>query len=123
MVRKFENLRNDKRNGAQFAYILDSITHEGTDREKVAALLDEFRAEFDYDYNRRKYPNLAQRVGAWLQGLGGSISVAFADFDIIEQGKAWGYCRNDYEAGRFVADWWNVCGYRCVQLWQAAGLL
>lgn len=123
MARKFENLRNDKRNGTQFAYILDSITHEGTDREKVAALLEEFRTEFDYDYNRRKYPNLAQRVGAWLQGLGGSISIAFSDFDIIKQGKSWGYCRNDYESGRFVTDWWNVCGWRLVQLWQAAGLL
>ena len=42
MARIFENLRNDKRNGAQFAYILDSIDHEGCDREKVAYFFECF---------------------------------------------------------------------------------
>lgn len=122
MARKFENLRNDKRNGAQFAYILDSIDHEGSDREKVAYFFECFTQEFDFDYNRRRYPNTAERIGEYLQGLPGCCSVAFSDWAIEQQGRAWGYCGDAKKSARFVANWWRVLGARLVTLKEAAGV-
>lgn len=120
MARNFENLRNDKRNGAQFAYVLDSIDHEGSDREKVAYFFECFTQEFDFDYNRRRYPNTAERIGEYLQGLPSCCSVAFSDWDIEQQGKKWGFCGGAKKSARFVANWWRILGARLVTLKEAA---
>jgi hypothetical protein len=75
MARNFNNLRNDKRNGAQFAYLLDAIfdpeTGEqfATDADAVRYIWARFNEEFNHEYNRRRYPNLSQRVGEWFAGL------------------------------------------------------
>ena len=87
MARNFENLRNDKRNGKQFAYILDSIDHEGSDREKLAYFFECFAEEFDHEYTRRRWPNLAERNGQYLQGLPSCCAVAFRYWAISEQGR------------------------------------
>ena len=122
MARKFENLRDDKRKGMQFAYILDSIDHEGSDREKVAHFFECFAQEFDFDYNRRSRPNLAERIGEYLQGLPGCCSIAFSNWAIEQQGREWGYCGDAKKAARFIANWWRVMGSRLVTLKEAAGI-
>ena len=122
MARVLENLRNDKRNGKQFAYILDSIDHEGSDREKVAYFFACFAKEFDFDYNRRRWPNMAERIGEYLQGLPSCCSIAFSNWAIEKQGREWGYCGDAEKAARFIADWWRVMGARLVTLKEAAGI-
>ena len=122
MARNFENLRNDKRNGAQFAYILDSINHEGSDREKVSYFFECFMQEFDFDYNRRRYPNTADRIGEYLQGLPSCCSVAFTYWDIEQQGKKWGFCGDDKKTANFINNWFQVLGSRLVALIEAAGI-
>ena len=104
MARRFENLRNDKRNGNQYAYLLDAIhnpeTGENytTDAEAVRAAWAQFCKEFNHEYNRRRYPNLSQRVGEWFAGLPSGVGIAYTYADIISTGQAWGYCQTDKKA-------------------------
>jgi hypothetical protein len=128
MARKFENLRNDKRNGAQFAYLLNSLydpeTGEGypTDADAVRAVWARFCEEFNYEYNRRRYPNLSQRMGEWFAGLPSGVGIAYASGDIEQVGRSWGYCQTEAKAAKFCADWFGVLGWRFVQMAQALGL-
>ena len=128
MVRKFENLRNDKRNGKQFAYLLDAIHNPDTgkafasDAEAVRYMWERFNEEYNHEYNRRRYPNLSQRVGCWFACLPTGVGIAYTNANITAIGQAWGYCRNDYEVERFVRDWFFVMGWRFVQMVQALGL-
>lgn len=128
MARRFENLRNDKRNGKQFAYLLDAIHNPetgenyGSDAEAVRAAWAQFCEEFNHEYNRKKYPNLSQRVGEWFAGLPSGVGIAYTYADIIATGQAWGYCQTDKKAEKFCADWFGVLGWRFVQMAQALGL-
>lgn len=128
MARNFNNLRNDKRNGKQFAYLLDAMYNAETgeafasDAEAVRAIWAQFCEEFNHEYNRKIYPNLSERVGQWLQGLPSGLALTYWDSEIIEFGKAWGYCQTEKEAGEFVARWWSVLGSRLVTMAEALAL-
>ena len=122
MARNFENLRNDKRNGAQYAYIFDSIDHEGSDREKIAYFYNCFLNEFDFEYNRRRWPNTAVRIGEYLQGLPSCCSVAFTYLEVEQQGKKWGFCGDDKKTAKFINNWFKMLGVRLVTLIEAAGV-
>lgn len=126
---KFENLRNDKRTGAQFAYVLDSIfdpeTGEqfATDLDAARAAWEMFDSEKNSIWDRKQYPRLSERVGQWLQGLPSGVAIAFSNSDIIDTGRAWGYCQTDKKTAEFVNNWFTNLGFRFVQVWTAAGLL
>lgn len=122
MARNFENLRNDKQNGAQYAYILDSINHEGNDREKIAYFFECFAEEFNHGYNRRRYPNISERIGQYLQGLPSCCSVAFTYYDIEQIGRAWGFCGDERKTANFINKWFVVLGARLATLKEAAGI-
>lgn len=128
MARKFENFRNDKRNGNQFSYLLDSIYNPETgenynnDADAIRAAWAQFCEEYNHAYNIRLYPNLSQRVGSWFQGLPSGINIAFTYADIIATGQTWGYCQTEKKAERFCENWFQMLGLRFVQLAQALGL-
>ncbi|MBO7221223.1 MAG: hypothetical protein J6V21_08620 [Alistipes sp.] len=128
MARRFENLRNDKRNGKQYAYLLDAIYNPETgkafasDAEAVRYMWEQFKEEYNHEYNRRRYPNLSQRVGEWFAGLPSGVDIAYWHSDIIEIGKAWGYCQTDRKAEKFCADWFGALGWLFVNMAQALGL-
>lgn len=128
MARNFNNLRNDKRNGAQFAYLLDAIYNPdtgeqfATDADAVRYIWGRFNEEFNHEYNRRRCPNLSQRVGEWFAGLPSGVSIAFTYCDIEQVGKSWGYCQTERKAEKFCADWFGVLGLRFVQMVEALGL-
>lgn len=90
------NPRNYRRDGLQFAYVLDIIDVEDygmtatTDSEKVRAFFEIYNEEYDNQHNRRLYPNECQRLANYIQGLPSCISIAFTNYDISEQLKAWG---------------------------------
>lgn len=122
---KIESMKQNKRNGKQFSYLLDALYNPETgesyksDADAVRATWLQFNEEFNHDYNRKRYPNLSERVGEWFAGLPSGVSIAYTYADIIATGQAWGYCQTDKKAEKFCADWFRVLGLRFVQMVQA----
>lgn len=104
----------------QPAYLLDCIEKSGkasdeditfaSDAEKVRFFFDTFCDEFNNAYNKKRLPNLGERIADYLQGLPSCISLPFTYTDIIEQGKTWGFCKTEKEAEVFCESWFKVCG-------------
>lgn len=122
-----KDLRNNKRYGEQFAYVLDAIyaeseetgeeiTSQLTDKQKVEWVFRQFDIEFNYDYNKKRYPNEQERLANYLQGLPSCINIAFSDYDIKQLGKSWGYCKTEKKAAEFVGRWFSVMAFRLLQL-------
>ena len=115
-----ENLRLNKRFGVQFNYLLDSINTEigenVTDKEKINFVFDTFNNEYNDAYNKRRYPNECERLANYLRGLPSCIHIAFSDYDIIQIGKSWGYCKTPKQEANFVNNWWSVMAFRLIQM-------
>lgn len=119
-----KNIRDYKVNGKQFAYVLDAICvydYEGTeleatDKECVKYFFDCFESEFNFEYNRRRYPNLQNRINEYLKGLPSCIRIAFENYKIAEIGKSWGYCKNERKEAQFIENWFSVIAFRLIQL-------
>ena len=120
-------IRDRKTNGKQFAYILDDVLtgeqFDGlNDAEKINAFLNQFRDEFNYEYNRRRYPNPARRIGEYLQGLPTGVNIDYWYDAIIERLQSFGirisYLHNgEYDARtwKMLNNWFTVCGQRILQ--------
>ena len=127
-------IRDRKVNGKQFAYILDDVLtgeqFEGlTDAEKINVFLQQFNEEFNYEYNRRCYPNPAARIGEWLQGLPTGINIDYIHCDIVARLESFGirisYLRNgDWDARTYgmINDWFKMCGLRIIQAAEILGV-
>ena len=86
-----ENLRNDKRNGKQFAYILDSINHEGNDSEKLTHFFQCFSKEYKKDLTKLEYPDyFVNHVAEYLKTQPICCTVAVTNASIKEIGSKWG---------------------------------
>lgn len=48
----------------------------------IEELFNNFESEFNHEYNKKRYPNLTQRVGQWLSGLPNYIDIPFYYWDI-----------------------------------------
>lgn len=120
-----KNVREDKRFGVQFAYVLDSIYVENENGDEITGLTDEqkvqwvfghFDREFNYENNKRRYPNEQERLKNWLQGLPSCINLAYINYDIKQLGKSWGFCQTEVKAAKFVENWFSVMALRLLQL-------
>ena len=111
-----KNLREYKNTGVQYAYVLDAIDHDGGDAEKIRYFFANYEIEFNTAYNKKRYPNEAQRIGQYLQGLPSCINIAYWDQDIVEMGKAWGYCKNKRAELNFTQSWFSTLGSRLLKL-------
>lgn len=116
-----KDLRLNKRFGVQFGYLLDSINTDeigenATDKEKINFVFDAFNNEYGNAYNKRTYPSECERLANYLRGLPSCCSIAFADYDIIQIGKSWGYQMTPKQEDNFVNNWWNCCAYRLIQM-------
>lgn len=125
-----KNVRNYKVNGMQYAYILDAICPENTgissegmsDTEKVLLLLETFAAEKNYPNNFRRFPNAVDRLADWMQGLPSVFNIAFTYCDIIQQGKAWGYCKTEKQQESFCEHWFSSIACKTFQLARILGI-
>ena len=72
-----------------FNYILGCIEHEGTNEEKLKEVLNAFNSEFNFEQNKRRYPNLQNRFAEWLQGAQSSFEVEYWNEGIIKLAKEW----------------------------------
>ena len=116
-----KDLRLDKRFGVQFGYLLDCVDTDyigenATDKEKIDFVFDTFNNEYDATYYKLRYPSECERLANYLRCLPSCIHIAFADYDIIQIGKSWGYCKTQRQEADFVNNWWNRCAYILIQI-------
>ena len=116
-----KDLRLNKRYGVQFEYLFDCIDTEqigenATDKEKINFVFKTFEDEYGSPYNKRIYPNERERLSQYLRGLPSCVNVAFADYDIIQIGKSWGFCKTSKAEDKFVENWFDVCAFRLIQM-------
>lgn len=115
------DLRLNKRYGVQFEYLFDCIDTEqigenATDKEKINFVFKTFEDEYGNPYNKRIYPNECKRLAQYLRGLPSCVNVAFADYDIIQIGKSWRFCKTSKAEDKFVENWFDVCAFRLIQM-------
>lgn len=118
------NPRNYKRNGIQFAFVLDSINVENynlnpettSDKEKVSLFFECYSKEFNHDYNKKRYPNESYRIGEYLQGLPSCYNTIYWDDEIANIGKSWGYCQTLKKESEFINNWYRVQGAHLLKL-------
>lgn len=115
------DLRLNKRYGVQFEYLFDCIDTEqigenATDKEKINFVFKTFEDEYGNPYNKRIYPNECERLAQYLRGLPSCVNVAFADYDIIQIGKSWGFCKTSKAKDKFVENWFDICAFRLIQM-------
>lgn len=115
-----KSVREYKKVGVQFAYVLDCIYNENnenmSDKETIKYFFDCFNEEYNYNYNKRLYPNLQKRISEYIQGLPNCFSIAFTNYDIEQVGKTWGYCKTEKQTSNFVNNWFDVIAFRLIQL-------
>lgn len=112
--------------GVQCVYILDCIKDSsyvndeeieiGSDKEAVALVVNEFMRTANYEYNKKRFPNLQDRIEDWLRGLPSVCSVEYKNYNIEQIGISWGYCGTEKKAAEFVENWWSVLAFRIIQL-------
>lgn len=122
------------RNGVQLVYIIDCIKEssraadEGkefnTDAEALQFFFDNFNEEFNSRYNKRMFPNLQERIGEYLKGLPSCCNIDHTDYNILLLGVKWGVLSStdDKKAGKFLNNFFAVCGLRILQAAQKLGL-
>ena len=122
------------RNGVQLVYVLDCIKNssrasdEGkefaNDAEVLKYFFNIFNEEFNYQYNKRLFPNLAERIGEWLRGLPSCCNIDFKSYNILMLGVKWGILNStdDKKADKFLENFYNKCGIRILQAAQKVGL-
>ena len=106
-----KNPRNYEVSGKVYAYILDSISSDDvdvesmSDKERIEFALDKFYDEI-FSRDRRRMPTL-DLLKEWIAGLCSTVNVAFADYDIANIGRDWGYCRTEARTSLFVRTWFE----------------
>lgn len=114
------------RSGVQCCYILDCIKNSScvndenieimSDKEALELFLKYFNEEFNYSYNKKRYPILQNRIEQYLRGLPSVCSVTYSDYNIKQIGKSWGFCQSEKKADQFVENWWSILAYRILQI-------
>lgn len=122
------------RNGVQLMYVIDCIkessraTDEGkefnTDAEALQFFFDNFEEEYNNQYNKRRWPNLAERIGEYLMGLPSCCNIDYTYYNILLLGVKWGVLSSteDKKADKFLKNFFTVCGVRILQAAQKVGL-
>ena len=119
-----KNIRDYKRKGTQFSYLLDRIESEEkelrTDKEKIYFLFDTFKSEFDY---KIKQIGFNSALKEWLSGLPSCINIDFWNDDILRIGKSWGYCNNQKKEEIFIKDWFRASAFNLIKIGEYFGVL
>ncbi|MBR0116521.1 MAG: hypothetical protein IJM04_04485 [Prevotella sp.] len=122
------DIRQDKRNGKEYAYILDECfygdEHKGdftTDEARLWLILSCFK-NWDCEHERRKFPILSDRIGDWLRGLPSVCSVDYGADKILQRGQEWGLCSTEKGETRFIFGWYQRIGRRIVEMIGKLGL-
>lgn len=115
-----KSVREYKKVGVQFAYVLDCIYNDEkdnmSDKEAINYFFDCFDKEYNDTYYKRLCPNLQKRISEYIQGLPNCFGIAFTHYDIEKIGKSWGYCKTEPQTLNFVNNWFDMIAFRLIQL-------
>lgn len=110
-------------NAKMYAYILECINSEDIefrdDKDKLAFLSVKFDSEYNNAYNKKRYPNLQNRLVNWFTGLPSCFNVDFENYRILELAKEWGSLANDAtdkQENRVLENWFNLVAFKVLQL-------
>ena len=112
--------------GTQYKYVLEciedcsrandeNITFE-SDYDKIRFFFDCFNQEFNYDYNRKRYPNFQVRISEYLRGLPSCMAIDYENTKIINIGVKWGFCNTERKKDQFLNNWFNMVALRIIQI-------
>ena len=111
--------------GKQFQYIINGIescsraNDEGiefeTHLDMIRFFFECFNAEFNYIQNKKRYPNLTDRIEDYLRGLPSCFNIDYWNDEIAKIGVEWGYCQTEKKTETFVDNWFHVIAYRIIQ--------
>lgn len=85
-------------------YLVDCIDHEGTIRERVMWMMQQFMKEYGW---RVVQVDKEQAMTEWLQGLCGAVNLPFTYYDIEQLYDAWDM--EGIDRGIFVNGWFKMC--------------
>ena len=88
-MQTLKNTNTKEYKTAVFDYLLNAIeTGEGeTPTDKLSAFFNAFDGEYNHANNKKRYPNLQQRIEEYLRGLPSAIDLPYSNYDIIECAK------------------------------------
>ena len=125
-----ERVLNSK-NGVQYKYILECIADSSranelgiefeTHLDIISFFFEWFKNEYNYPHNKKRFPNLQDRIADCLRGLPSYISIDFYPHAIIENGKNWGLCNTDKKENEFVENWFSFIALRLIQIANKVG--
>lgn len=122
------------RNGQQLVYVIDCIKNcsraideeltFATDFDALQFFFDCFDKEYNFEYNKRRFPNLAERIGEYLQGLPSCCNIDYWDDEILNLGISWGVLKEKEgrKAEEFINNFFRVCGVRIIQAGEKVGV-
>jgi len=129
-MKNYMNLSRSEVNSIVNEYILNCIPDATeiksswgidvtTDKERLNFVFDCYQLEYNYEQNKKIYPNNQARFANWLMGLPSAINVDFENYTISEIGKKWGYLKSDAtdkEINKFTANWFNAMAFKIIRL-------
>ena len=97
----------------------------------LAAAQESYKAwkeEFDYDYNRRRWSRVQDRVAEWLRGLPSAASIEYRDYYIGELGREWykavhGKEPTAKQIDHLIERWWDWCAQALIKIWTNNGVI
>lgn len=114
-------------NEVYFKYILDSINFEDFDPKNDKERMELFWVDFDqranYKYNKKRIPNLQDRIADFLMGL--PYDFKFANWEILEMAVEQGSLPENYtekQADRILDNYWNFTALKIIQLSKKLGI-
>ncbi len=100
---------------------LDTETEDGntlaTEKERIQNVASAFIAEFNYEANRRRYPNRQERVSQWIMGIPSTLTVEIWNSGIIELGSRFGYkLETEKKQDAFLDKWFLLVAFKLLQI-------
>lgn len=122
------------RNGMQYTYLIDCIKDSSSvrdgyavvesDRDALKLFFDSFNTQYNYEDNKRRIPNLQERIAEWLQGLPDTCAIDYRYGDMVELGIKWGVLkeREGRKAEKFISNFYKMIALRALQAGEKLGI-
>lgn len=105
-------------------HALNDIDSELSTYNEVANYsYNRFKSEFCHEYERKRTPNLQNRLSEYLQCL--PFQIDFENYKILELAKEWSQLPSnatEKQEDKILANWWNFISYQILKFWERNGL-
>lgn len=124
-------MKTNSKNHPVFAYLADQIptvetilreygmTVEDTVSARLQWVINQFKSEYCYPENVKRYGSIQRIFAEWLMGLPSAYSVEFRNYEIIELAKQWEsipQMATEREEDKMLSNWFNFCANKFTQL-------